>query len=908
MPMVMIAALFIMSLHLPAQPFAEPQGAGGGASGGVGPGGIVTPVGQLLRPEGDGLELPGLRPVDAVMHPSGKTLYLKTGSGVSVVDAQAWKVQQSLAYPAGGGSMTGLAIHVESRETSQGGKLYVTNAASALFEATIGEGGSLAWGRTITLPSPGADVGGGAAFGCGIALSPDGKTGVVCMSRGNNIAVVDLAEGKVTRTIDVGVSPFAVVVSPDQKFAYVSNWGGRRSKDGDRTAASGGTLAVVDARGVAASGTVSIVDLAAGKAVAEIEVGLQPCALVMTRDGKRVFVAASNSDTVVELDTAERKNARTIDIRPDDKLPYGSMPAALALSNDERTLYVANAGNNAVAVVPLDGEDEASPRPAGFVPTAWLPGAIVVRDESMYVACIRGIGSRESRKDDRAFNSHKHVGTVHRVRLPDAARLRELTARALDDARVPQALASLERARMDVKPVPIPARAGEPSTIEHCIYIIKENRTYDQIFGAFSRSGKPEGRGMAKLCVFPREITPNHHALAERYVLLDNYYCNGVLSADGHSWATEGNSTTYLERSFGGFARSYTFGDDPLTYSSSGFLWDRVLKAGLSFRNYGEFAYTDETPDKTFPEIWADWQQARAGGERKITYKHRIGVENLKRFTNMDAPGWNMDIPDQIRADVFIDELKEFEKKGSFPSLVIIYLPNDHTSGSDENNPTPRALMADNDLALGRIVEAVTKSKFWPKTAIFVNEDDPQDGWDHVDGHRSICLVISPFAKRGKVVSELYNQASVIHTIERILGIASTNQRYGMMSVMSACFTDESDLAPYAALVPSVSITEMNPKRKALGPRELHWAEVSARQNFAKVDAANEDDLNRVIWHAMKGVDTPYPAEFAGAHGKGLAGLGLRPDPTERGDADGDGDSDGDDGPPKSASPEPAGR
>jgi len=270
--------------------------------------------------------------------------------------------------------------------------------------------------------------------------------------------------------------------------------------------------------------------------------------------------------------------------------------------------------------------------------------------------------------------------------------------------------------------------------------------------------------------------------------------------------------------------------------------------------------YTDEKPNVSFGEIYTDWKEKTG----KISFTHKIGVERLRRYSSPDAPGWNMDIPDVLRADIFIRDLKKFEESGDLPNLCILYLPNDHTSGTTPGDPTPRAYMADNDLALGQVVEAVSKSKFWSSTCIFVVEDDPQAGFDHVDGHRSPCLVISPYTRRGVVVSDFYNQTSVLHTMERILGLPPMNQMDAMAPLMTACFTNKANLRPYTALPNKIPLTEINPKPQALSAKMRYWAQKSAALNFEEVDQIDEDTLNRVLWHAQKGADMPYPAHLAG--------------------------------------------
>jgi hypothetical protein len=335
----------------------------------------------------------------------------------------------------------------------------------------------------------------------------------------------------------------------------------------------------------------------------------------------------------------------------------------------------------------------------------------------------------------------------------------------------------------------------------------------------------------------------------------------------------EGYATDYLEKSFGGWTRSYPFsGDDPLSFAPTGFIWDHVLLHGLSFRNYGEMSKSEPQPrDARFLDIYEDYK-SKAG---KITYQHEIWVETLRRYSCPDSPGWQMRIPDVIRADVFLKEFEQHEKSGIWPNLVIIYLPSDHTTGTRPGVPTPRAQVADNDLAVGRIVERISRSRFWPKSCIFANEDDPQAGFDHVDGHRSLCLVVSPYTKRGKVVSKFYNQTSVLHTMSRMFGIPPMNQMVALSPVMTDCFTTKPDFKPYQCLPNQIPLDEINKPTTALQGQELRWALASLEQDFEDVDRADEDTLNRILWHSVKGGDAPYPVQFAGAHGKGLRKLGL---------------------------------
>lgn len=834
-------------------------------------GGIIVPTEQLIRPAGQSVDFAG-RPVDVRLSPRGGFAYFKTDSALLAVDAAKWQIVEELKYPSEGGSMHGLAISRDGRRIFTGG------AGSAFFQGDIADDGTVKWGKSITLPSrppevtPGAEIEGAQAktekkkrgsYPCGIALSADEKTALVCLSINNTLGLVDLDGQKLAAEIPVGVAPFTVVLSPDGKTAYVSNWGGRRAKAGDKTAASAGTPTVVDARGVAASGTVGIIDLAAKKQVAEIAVGLHPAGMALTKDGATLFVANANSDTVSVIDTAGRKVRENILVRPDATLPFGSASNALALSPDEKTLYVANGGNNAVAVVDVSAPGAAKLQ--GFIPAGWYPGGVATDGKQLFIANIKGIGSRDQAKVKTGWASRMYRGTVTRVDVPDAAALAKYTEQVRTDARVPESLAAFERAGTGVQPVAIPKHAGEPSFIEHVVYVIKENRTYDQVFGDMGK-----GNSDPKLCTFGKDVTPNHHALADQFVLLDNFYCNGVLSADGHQWAMEGAVVDGLEKSFGGFARSYPFsGDDPMAFAPTGFIWDDALLHARSFRNYGEMGTAALPPKANFEQIHQDWLK----NQNKISFKLTTANESLRRYTHPEYPGWNLTIPDVVRARIFLKEFKKFEAEGKLPNLMTVFLPSDHTRGTTAGAPTPASMVADNDLALGQIVEAISKSKFWPKTAIFVIEDDPQAGFDHVDGHRSLCLVVSPYTKRGVVVSNFYNQTSVLHTMELILGLPPMNQMDAMAPVMRDCFTETADAKPYTTLPNKVPLDQLN-KKAPEKTAAAKFEQLSAAQRWDIPDAANEDALNRIIWFAQRG-EEPYPAEWAGAHGKGLKKLGL---------------------------------
>jgi DNA-binding beta-propeller fold protein YncE len=805
--------------------------------------------GQFIAPIGKSLAIPA-RPVDLALHPNGKWLYAKENRGLTVVDTAAWKVIQELPAQ-GGASHTGLVVD------AAGKRIWFANAASQVHEGSISSEGKVAWTRRIELPKPKI---GGEAYPTGIALSTDGSEIFVCASRANQIYRVRLSDAKVVGQIDTDIAPYDLAFGNGK--LYVSCWGGKRPAPGTKTAPSSGTPVEVDERGIVKGATLAVHDLAAGKYVS-VRTGLQPSDVLVAPDG-RAFVANANHDTVSVL-AADMSRVQSIVAKPNPLLPFGSAPNALASTN--ATLFVACGGSNAVAIV-----SKSDLKILGFFPTGWYPAAIATDGANVYVANTKGTGSRR-RQGDGSFGVYNYTGTLQKVLAADLQNLAKHTATVNRLNATATILKSMEEEEEESvqeheEPrVPVPDRLGEKSSIEHVVYVIKENRTYDQVFGDIKK-----GDGDPRLCIFGRNVTPNHHALAERFVLLDNYYCNGVNSADGHAWSVEGNASSHLERSFGGWTRSYPFGDDPLSPSSSGFLWDNVLKWRKTFRNYGEFDYAEPAKGRTWKQIYDDW---RAGKKEK--FSHNIGVERLRRYSHPGYPGWNMSIPDVLRAGIFVKDVDAYNKAGYFPNLTILYLPQDHTSGTTPGEPTSRATVADNDLALGRCVEALTKSKFWKKMAIFVIEDDPQNGFDHIDGHRSICLVISPFSQTGKVVKNFYNQTSVLATMQRILSVPPMNQMDGRAPLMEACFVDEPNFRTYTALANRVKLDELNPSRKTLRGDALKWADVSAKLPRHKPDLMNLEDatqFNRALWYSVYGA-RPYPLEWSGAHGKGLKKKGL---------------------------------
>jgi DNA-binding beta-propeller fold protein YncE len=806
---------------------------------------IRVPTGQYI-PEMNSLEL-GERPLDFVVDGQGRVL-VKTQKSLVVVKDR--KPVQSL--PLGGASMHGIVL------SQDGTRLYVSDASSSIRVAKVGE--KIEWLEPLKLPEPAVK---GDAYPCGMAELTDGRL-AVAGSRGNEVLVVDPSGRRLTTRIPVDVAPYDVALASDGRTLLVSCWS-EHAKKGSRQAPSADTPVPVTPNGIATNGSLVYVDVENARILARNKLGRQPMDIEVSKEGL-AYIAEGNNDSVAVVDVVGKKLARRL------RFPngfHGLAPNGLSISPDGTRLYVSLGGSNEVAIF---GRNTGKERLLAKLPTQWYPGKVMEIDDQLVVGNLKGVGKGPKPANATGYNVYQFSGTLAWQPIP------LVTPNPFEAVAAPP--------RLGAKPIPVPERLGEPSVFEHVVYILKENRTYDQVFGDMAK-----GDGDPKLCIYGSNVTPNHHALADQFALLDNYYCNGVNSADGHAWSMEGNVTPYFERSFGGWARSYPFGDDPLSVSASGFLWDAVLDAGKTFRNFGEFNYADSDPKEAgFLDIFRDFQ-TKAG---KIKMTHNIGVERLRQHSNLDAPGWNLKIPDVLRAKVFLDEFKQMERTGKMPNLTLLYLPQDHTSGLAEGSPTPQAQVADNDLAVGQVIQAISHSKFWPKTVIFVIEDDPQDGFDHVDGHRSLCLVVSPYTYRKAVVSEFYNQTSMLRTIHQILGIRPRTLHIAQSPLMSACFQPTPNLAPYYLKPNNIPLDQMNPATKTLKGRMRELAVLSNKLDLKKPDMADEDELNRILWHAAKGPSAKYPAEWAGAHGRGLAARGLAFDAKAKKDEDDEEEDDDD--------------
>lgn len=812
-------------------------------------GSVLLPNQWSLRPVGRQLPL-GDFPVNIALHPAGTlAAILHCGYGqheVVIVDVDALRVVSRASLEEG---FYGLAFD------AAGERLFCSGAGDEVVHEFRFKDGYLGEHRLLRLrPANQRGVPGG------LAVAPDGMRLWAANVWGHTVSELGLTGPASASEISLGAPALAggVLVPPpaDPDLAAATK------RDEAGLAPNAATDAypyacVLDAPrqrlyvSLWAKAQVAVIDLKTRAVAAVWPAQEHPNELVLSPDGTRLFVANANRNTVSVLEAASGRPLETLSGALHPQSPPGSTPNSLALSPDGRRLFVANACNNNVAV--FDVSTPGASRSLGFIPVGWYPTSVRVTPDGkrLLVANGKGLLPKSNRHGpqpgptDPPATVREYLGGLLRgslsvIDLPAGAAfetaLKAWTVQAYACSPLP-AGAGVSAPVPDGNPVP--ARVGDPSPIKYCLYILKENRTYDQVLGDL-----PQGNGDPSLCLFPESVTPNHHALAREFVLLDNFYVESEVSADGHEWSLGAYATDYVEKSwplsYGHNARGKvpypSEGKFAVAMPASGYLWDRAREADVSCRSYGEFAENGRTP--------ADPATTR--------------VASLIGHVDPGFRAWDMDYPDVQRADRFISELRRFEAEGGLPRLQIMRLPNDHTYGTATGKLTPRAMMADNDLAFGRVIEAVSRSKFWPEMAVFVVEDDAQNGPDHVDAHRTIAYVISPYARRGEVDSTMYSTCSMLRTMELILGLQPLTQFDAAARPMYASFQATPDLRPYTHKPVTADRTERNPR--------LAWGRGhSDGMDFSREDAADDLLLNEVIWRSVKGASSPMPAPVRAA-------------------------------------------
>jgi DNA-binding beta-propeller fold protein YncE len=805
--LALVAAVVSLAMLLISQPAPREQ---------VGPlpnGGFLLNSGWRLQPAGRQVALDTF-PMAAALSPGGKYVAVLNGGynppSIALIDAAAARVVSSAPAP---DAWLGLAF------AGSGDRVYVGGGSrAAVFEYTL-SGGALKAGRTFAVV-PEAQRSARDFIG-DVAISPDGRLLYAAELYRDSVAVINLQSGQVMGRYKTGRRPYRILFHPDGQTFFVSHW---------------------------ADGSVGHYDAATGSQLANLRLGAHPTDMAWraggpaeTEEGQppayvaRLFVAAANTNSVYSVGVGAGKALKileSINVSTTPRHPLGMTPSALSLSADRNTLFVACSDANAAAVVDVSG-DRSSVQ--GFIPTGWYPTAVLALPSGGLVA-LNGKGLRSYPNPNGPSPARQAVPLnagvtaaqyVARIQTGTASWIDPFTAEQLDAwTRTTLANSPYDDSKLE-QPSPLPA-------VQHVIYIVKENRTYDQVLGDMK-----EGNGDASLVLFGENVTPNLHKLARQFVLFDNFYVNSDVSADGHNWSTAAIAPDYVQKlwpnSYAGRRKTYDYEEgDPASIPPAGYLWTNAALAGVSLRNYGYMV--DNKAD------------AAPGQEQVASVRDPV----LAKVTNRMYRGFDLAYADVERAKVFLSDLAGFEKSGEMPSLTVMRLGNDHTYGTRAGQTAPLSCAADNDYALGLIVEGVSKSKFWTSTAIFVLEDDAQNGPDHVDSHRSPAFVISPFVKHRVVDGSMYNTTSMLRTIEFLLGLRPMTHFDAGARPMTAAFQSTPDPAPYVAEKPRISLTEKNPPNAP-------GAAASLMMDFKEADRIDEDELNDVLWRAIRNDVAPPP-------------------------------------------------
>jgi YVTN family beta-propeller protein len=779
----------------------------------VEPGATLLPNGWTIAPAGRHVHIGDL-PLAQVQSPDGRFLIV-SNNGWSRPTLTVFDLERG--YVAGKVPMDhawlGLAWHPDGRRLFSSAAAHNSVMELRWADQRLTRGASMAisdpW-KPGMLNKPET-----LGFVGGVAIDPAGSMVYAVQVLGKTVSALNVTTRQLKKTVKLSAEPYAPLVSPDGRTLYVSLWGGAR-------------VLAFDAQTLEPGG--------------EVPTGEHPNAMLFSKDGSRLFVACANTNAVWVIDVAARKATERISVALYPEAPAGSTPNALALSPDGNTLLVANADNNTVAVV--DIETAGASRVEGFIPTGWYPTSVAFdRDGSrIFILSGKGLTSAANPRGPvpgDAGMQGQYVGSMMQGALtilptPDAGALKQLTATVYrvtpysDETKLAPANAPRDS--------PVPRRVGSPSPIKYVFYVIRENRTYDQVLGDLER-----GNGDPSLTIFGEDVTPNAHAVAREFTVFDNFYVDAEVSYDGHAFSTAAYATDVVEKlwptnyggrgglylSEGGWEPRNAYGN--LSAPAEGYIWDYAKRAGVTYRSYGEFT---------------EWEVPGVRAKARVS--------GLIGYIHPTYPPYDLEIPDNKRVDVWLEEFREFERTGQLPRLSIIRLGNDHTAGTRPGMPTPRAMVAENDVSLGRIVEAVSNSRFWKESAIFVLEDDAQNGPDHVDAHRSVLLVASPFSKRRAVDSTLYTTSAVLRTIELILGLPPMSQYDASATPIYAGFQPVPDPTPFRLRPARISLTEKNDAR-APGAR------ASMMMNFEEADLTPEIELNEILWMSVHGPQARMP-------------------------------------------------
>ncbi len=761
------------------------------------------PNGWSLSPAGRSLPLGDL-PLNMALNKSGNLLAV-TNNGQSIqslylIDPIKEKLLDTIVLSK---SWYGLKF------TADGKKIYASGGHDNWILGFQVSNGKLKPADTIRLGKPWpVKIGPG-----GLEIDDNTNSMYVVTRENKSLYKIDLKSGTVKKAVPMGAEGYTCLLSPDRKILYVSLWGGDK---------------------------ILLYDPATLKLSGEVPVGDNPNALCLNKEGSRLFVANSNDNSVSVIDTRSRKVTETLQTSLFPDAPQGSTTNGLALSPDGKTLYISNADNNCLAVFDISIVDQS--RSKGFIPVGWYPTEVKVLGKKILVANGKGFTSMANPYGPNPMNKRNVIsfqkgdttrtmkvqyigglfqGTLSIIPEPD-----EKTLGVYSKAVYANAPYNKERETNSEGEVgnPIPMRVGDASPIKYVFYIVKENRTYDQVL-----ADMPGGNGDTSILLFGKRVTPNQHAIAGEFVLLDNFYVDGEVSADGHNWSLGGYATDYLEKtwptSYGGRGGNYDAeGNRPVANNKNGFIWDACKRKGISYRTYGEFA--DD-------------------------YKANIPI--LEGHFCPYFTSWDQRVRDTTRVSQWSREFDSMVVVNAVPRLNTLRIINDHTEGLSMNRPTPFAHVADNDLAIGLFVEHLSKSPIWKESVVFIVEDDAQDGPDHVDAHRTTAYVAGGFVKRHYVDHSMYSTSSMLRTIELILGLSPMSQYDAAAVPMWRSFSKVADLTPFHSLPALIDLNEKNRTMNAL-------ARKSAEFDFSKEDRAPDLEFNEVIWKAVRGEHSPMPA------------------------------------------------
>lgn len=867
--------------------YASTDGFGTHHVGEITSGGLVLPTDQTIDPIGDRLLFKTGEILASAVSPDGRYLAAQMIGhqiDLAIVDLANNKVVQEA------GPSPTADLDVKGTDVGQEGPTYSPDGTTLWMPRSFGfsrfpvhSDGTLGQANRILIP----DVGSQQPLPAKSVFSPDGTTLYVAVNGQNRVVAMDPTTGAIEHSWNVGIAPRGLVLVGGK--LYVSNEGGRQPQAGDDTLNSYGTQVPVDARtGATTTGTVSVIDTGnPDSPVKNIPVGLHPTALY-AKDGA-VFVANTASDDVSVIDSTKDQVVQTITTQPWSDATVGYHPDGLALTRDGHLLVTLGRAN-AVAVYEYTAPQEPVSY-IGLLPTDYYPEDVVTRGDEVLVTNLRGIGDLGGNLKTISpgpgttpaagpKNTTNTTGSLQRFTLPDDQDIAADTQQVFHQNGWDSASVQ-ERRGGKIAPVPVPRRLGDPSTIKYVYLIIKENRSYDQVFGDMSKGNRDPS-----LTQFGEDVTPNQHAMARQFGLYDNTYDIGTQSAEGQTWAVQADNPEYTESSAGEYIRSYGTPDDALGHQRSGYLWTGATAAGKSARDFGMVI-----PFSTAP-AGAGWQDyycdaanmAKTGQDTSLRTDNASPIPSLNSITVHDYPGNGMQYPDQYRYEIW---KRDFDANGP-ANLNVMHLPDNHTGGGAQT-PNPIAQVADNDLALGKMVDHISHSKYWKQTAIFVVEDDTSNGIDHVDGTRGPVQIISPWAKHGVVDSHYYTQLTILRTIEQILGIQPLNQRDAAATPMRRAFTKVADDTPFDAVDNRIPLTyglgeppacgddtvaarykglaaELAPAPPAsMQPLVNEWRAWETRQHFtgkhAVADYADPAQMDRLTWYETHGWTTPFPGD-----------------------------------------------